>query len=154
MSGRAGSDAVQADITIDAPPEEVWEAVMNPDRMSEWVTIHRKMDSADSGPPRKGMEMKQTLCLRGANFKVQWELVECQDAKRAVWKGRGPLRSHAHTEYQLSSDGDGGTRFHYVNEFKAPGGPFGKAASKALVGGLPQREAEKSLKRLKAMVEK
>lgn len=148
------SDAVEADIHIDAPPERVWETVMDPSRMSEWVTIHRNMESADSGPPREGMKMKQTLCLRGASFKVQWELVECKDAKKAVWRGRGPLRSQAHTEYELSSDGDGGTRFHYVNEFKAPGGALGKAASKALVGGLPRREAEKSLKRLKAMVEK
>lgn len=148
------SDAVEADIQIDAPPETVWQTVMNPDRMSEWVTIHRKMDSADPGPPKEGMKMKQTLCMRGASFKVQWELVECKDAEKAVWQGRGPLRSHAHTEYELAPDGDGGTQFHYVNEFRAPGGPFGKAASKALVGGLPKREAEKSLRRLKALVEK
>ena len=55
------------------------------------------------------------------------------------------MRSYARTEYHLSADGDGGTDFHYVNEFKAPVGPLGKAAPQALVGGLPKREAEKSL---------
>ena len=44
----------------------------------------------------------------------------------AVWEGRGPVRSHARTEYHLTENGDGGTDFHYVNEFKAPGGPLGQ----------------------------
>ncbi|MGI8624341.1 MAG: SRPBCC family protein [Solirubrobacteraceae bacterium] len=147
------SDAVTADIEIKAPPEKVWKLVMNADRLGDWVTIHRRMDSADAGPPRAGMRMKQTLCLRGASFKVKWELTRCDDARHAVWEGSGPVGSHARTEYELSPDGDGGTRFHYVNEFKAPGGPLGKAASRVIVGGLPQREATKSLQRLKALAE-
>jgi uncharacterized protein YndB with AHSA1/START domain len=147
-------DAVTADITIDAPPEKVWKLVMDADRLREWVTIHKKLLSADSGAPKKGIKMKQCLTLRGASFKVTWELTECQPCETAVWEGRGPVRSHARTEYHLSENGDGGTDFHYVNEFKAPGGPIGKAASKALVGGLPKREAEKSLAQLKDLLEK
>jgi uncharacterized protein YndB with AHSA1/START domain len=148
------SDAVTADITIDAPVEEVWKTVMDPARLSEWVTIHKKLVSADSGPPKQGMEMKQSLHLRGATFKVQWELTQCEPCELARWEGAGPARSTARTEYHLSKNGDGGTNFHYVNEFKAPGGPLGKMASKALVGGLPKREAERSLAQLKKLLEK
>jgi hypothetical protein len=53
----------------------------------------------------------------------------------------------------VKSDGNGGTDFHYVNEFSAPGGPLGKAASRVLVGGLPKKEADASLQRLKALLE-
>jgi uncharacterized protein YndB with AHSA1/START domain len=148
------SDAVTADITIDAPPEKVWEAVMDTDRLDEWVTILKKLNSADSGPAREGMKMKQTLTIRGASFKVSWELTECEANKYAKWEGRGPARSTARTEYTLTENSDGGTDFHYVNEFKAPGGALGKAASKALVGGVPKREAEKSLAQLKDLLEK
>lgn len=147
------SAPVVADVEIDAPPEEVWNTVMDPARFGDWVSIHRKVHSADSGPPRQGMKMEQTLCLRGANFKVKWTLAECQDQRRAVWEGTGPVRSHARTEYVLSPNGNGGTRFHYINEFKAPGGPLGAAASRVLVGGLPEREAHKSLRALKALLE-
>jgi uncharacterized protein YndB with AHSA1/START domain len=147
-------DAVTADITIDAPPDEVWKLIMDADRLGDWVTIHKKLVSADSGAPKKGMEMKQCLHLRGASFKVKWELTECEPGEMAVWKGDGPMRSSARTEYHLTENAEGGTDFHYVNEFKAPMGPLGKAASKALVGGLPRREAEKSLAQLKALLEK
>jgi hypothetical protein len=53
----------------------------------------------------------------------------------------------------LQSHGDG-TRFHYLNEFSPPLGPLGNAASRALVGGVSQREAQASLQRLKALIEK
>jgi uncharacterized protein YndB with AHSA1/START domain len=147
------SGPVVADIDIDAPPERVWETVMDPGSFPHWVTIHRKINHVDSGPVREGMRMDQTLCLRGANFKVKWTLTECDEARRAVWEGVGPMRSHAHTEYVLTPDGNGGTKFHYVNDFRAPGGPLGAAASRVLVGGLPAREAHRSLQQLKQLVE-
>ena len=133
-------------ITIDAPPERVWEVVMNPHRLEEWVTIHRRLDSASDG------EMTQTLCLRGVHFHVHWELATCEAPRHAVWEGRGPARSHAETEYRLTPV-DGGTRFAYRNEFRAPLGPLGAVASRALVGGLPEREARESLRNLKSLVE-
>jgi uncharacterized protein YndB with AHSA1/START domain len=138
---------VTTSITIDAPPEKVWDVIMDPDRLGEWVTIHRRLNSASDG------EMDQTLCLRGVNFHVRWELEDCEAPRRAVWKGRGPARSHAETEYRLTPV-DGGTRFAYRNEFKAPLGPLGAVASRALVGGLPEREAKATLKNLKDLVER
>jgi uncharacterized protein YndB with AHSA1/START domain len=133
-------------ITIDAPPQDVWDVIMDPERLGEWVTIHRKLNSASDG------EMDQTLCLRGVNFHVHWELAACEAPKHAVWKGRGPARSHAETDSRLTAV-DGGTRFAYRNEFKAPLGPLGAVASRALVGGLPDREATATLRKLKALVE-
>jgi uncharacterized protein YndB with AHSA1/START domain len=143
---------VSSSIDIAAPPERVWEIVMDARRLGDWVTIHRKLLSAPTQPVREGAHMEQTLCLRGVNFKVRWELEECQAPRHAVWEGRGPARSHARTEYVLAAQ-DGGTRFDYCNEFRAPFGPFGAAASRALVGGVPAREAQRSLERLKALVE-
>lgn len=134
-------------ITIAAPPERIWDVIMDPHRLGEWVTIHRKLNSASDG------EMEQTLHLRGMNFHVHWELAACEPPRHAVWKGRGPAHSHAETEYRLTPV-DGGTRFAYRNEFKAPLGPLGAVASRALVGGLPDREARATLKKLKELVER
>jgi uncharacterized membrane protein len=145
---------VKASIDIDAPREKVFETVLDPRRLDEWVTIHRRVNRVEDGPPHQGYEMDQTLCLRGANFKVHWTLTEHQPYERATWEGRGPAHSYARTSYRLSDlDGDA-TRFEYENEFKPPGGIIGRAASAVLVGGVPQREANRSLQQLKALIER
>jgi carbon monoxide dehydrogenase subunit G len=140
------SNKVTSSIHIAAMPQEVWDVVMDPERLQEWVTIHRGL--GDHGRDH----MEQTLCLRGVNFHVTWKLAECSQPRLAVWEGRGPARSKAHTAYRLAET-DGGTRFDYENEFKAPFGPLGAVASRALVGGVPEREASASLERLKAILE-
>ena len=138
-------------IDIAAPPERVWALAMDPNCLSEWVTIHRRLHGHDDGPPHTGYEMVQTLHLRGVNFKVHWELVAFDEGRHAEW--HGPARSHAETEYGLTPV-DGGTRFDYRNVFTAPLGPLGRVASRALVGGLPRREADASLRKLKALAER
>ena len=143
---------VRAAIDIHAPPEKVYETVLDPSRLDEWVTIHRKLNHADDGPPNTGFQMDQTLCLRGTNFKVHWTLTEAERPDHATWEGRGPARSYARTTYRLTPNPDG-TRFEYENEFKPPGGIVGAAASRVIVGGVPQREANRSLQRLKALLE-
>jgi uncharacterized protein YndB with AHSA1/START domain len=145
---------VETSIDIAAPPELVWATAMDPDRLIDWVTIHRRLHDHSGGRLREGYEMEQTLCLRGVNFKVHWELVRCEHPYHAEWHGRGPARSHAETEYRLTADDKGGTRFGYRNVFHAPLGPLGAIASRAIVGGLPRREADASLARLKALVER
>jgi len=145
---------VETSIDIAAPPELVWATAMDPDRLADWVTIHRGLHDHTGGRLRQGYEMEQTLCLRGVNFKVHWELVSCDRPFHAEWHGRGPARSHAETEYSLRENALGGTRFGYRNEFRAPLGPLGAIASRAIVGGLPKREADASLERLKALVER
>jgi uncharacterized protein YndB with AHSA1/START domain len=144
---------VRASIEIDAPPEQVYDFMLDPAHLDEWVTIHRRVNSRDAGAPRQGFEMDQTLHLRGANFKVHWTLTEAERPDRATWEGRGPAHSYARTSYALQALDSGGTHFDYENEFKAPGGLLGAAASRMLIGGLPDREAHRSLQRLKALLE-
>jgi len=143
---------VTASIDIAAPPERVWETVMDPQCLERWVTIHRRLVQADSGPPRVGFQMEQAIHLRGVTLDVHWELVECEPPRHAVWEGRGPAHSRAHTEYLLRGE-NGGTRFDYHNEFHAPLGPVGALVSRALVGGIPLREANRTLQTLKQKIE-
>lgn len=144
---------VTSSIEIAAAPAEVWETVMDPRRLGEWVTIHRRLRHHDDGPPRVGYRMDQQLHLRGVSVDVHWRLVECTPDEHAVWEGRGPARSRAVTEYTLTPGPGGGTRFDYRNEFHVPLGPVGALASRALVGGMPQREAARTLERLRTLLE-
>ena len=125
---------------------------MDPSRLGDWVTIHRRLIRADDGPPREGFTMDQQLHMRGVNLDVHWRLVQCRTDRLAVWQGRGPARSHARTEYVLAPE-DGATRFDYRNEFRPPLGPLGAIVSRALVGGIPEREALRTLDRLRSHFE-
>lgn len=143
---------VRATIDIDAPPLEVFEAAMAPERTPDWVTIVLRVEGQDAGALREGYKMRQRLCLRGVPFTVEWTLTKLDEPTYARWEGKGPARSKAITENRLEAVGDG-TRFTYTNEFKTPFGPLGAVAAGTLMGGLPEREAVASLARLKALVE-
>lgn len=126
---------------------------MDPQRLGDWVTIHRRLTHADGGSPHVGYQMDQQIHLRGVSLDVHWKLIECSASELAVWEGRGPARSRAQTEYRLRPNAHGGTSFDYRNEFRAPLGPVGALASRALVGGIPEREAKRTLERLRDLLE-
>jgi uncharacterized protein YndB with AHSA1/START domain len=143
---------VHCAIEIGAPPDRVWEVVMDPRRLADWVTIHRRV----SDVPRRlarGSTFEQTLNLRGAHLHVSWTVVDVDPPRRAVWEGQGPAHSRAEIVYELRAHGESATVFDYTNEFKPPGGPLGAIAGRVLVDGLSQREAQRSLQRLKLLIE-
>jgi uncharacterized protein YndB with AHSA1/START domain len=144
---------VHVTINIDAPPETVFDTVMDPTRLRDWVTIHRSVDNVSADPVAAGARMDQVLCMRGVNFKVHWRLVSVQRPHSAEWHGRGPALSRARILYRLRGDTHGPTTFEYTNEFHAPGGPLGAVASRVVVGHASEREAQNSLLRLKDLLE-
>lgn len=146
--------AVQVSISIDTPVEQVWNAVMDPERLGEWVTIHRSVKDVSDRPLRKGSTMEQVLHFRGVSFHVHWTLVDLRPPNRAEWDGRGPAHSRARIVYELVSDGEHRTAFEYTNEFHPPGGRLGNVASRVFVGAASEREANDSLSRLKALLER
>jgi uncharacterized membrane protein len=143
---------VIAHIDIDAPIGDVWDKMMDPGCIREWVTIVDSIGYVDPGPIRPGFRMDQTLHLRGVRFKVRWTLTELDAPRFARWEGAGPARSTAVTEDRLTEH-NGLTRVDYRNEFRTPLGPLGAAASKVIVGGIPDKEANASLRRLKEILE-
>lgn len=127
---------------------------MDPSRLRDWVTIHRWVRDVSSNPLREGSTMTQGLHLRGVSFNVHWKVVDMHAPNRAEWDGLGPAHSQARIRYELRPAGDSATSFEYTNEFHPPGGRLGSVASRVIVGAASQREAERSLERLKALVER
>ena len=112
---------------IAASPKEVYDIVMDPRRLADWVTIHHHLEEP---PPRrcaKGSQLTQHLKLAGKRFRVDWRVIENDPCEHVVWEGRGPVASKARVEYRFDSN-DGGTDFSYVNEYDLPGGALGRVA--------------------------
>jgi carbon monoxide dehydrogenase subunit G len=144
---------VERDITINASPDAVWAVLMNPRRLADWVSIHQTLKQAPEGQLVEGDELVQSLRLAHKRFDVRWHVKQADKPRRAVWEGRGPVRSKAMVVYELSPDGNGGTRFHYANEFKSPGGPLGAFIADHTLQGTSEREADKTLKSLRGLLE-
>jgi uncharacterized membrane protein len=144
---------VKADIEIAAPIEKVWETVMDPHRLADWVTIHKSVKDVSDSPLRRGSTMEQAMHVRGLTFRVHWTVVSLTSPERAEWEGTGPAHSRALIRYELARIDEGRTRFQYTNEFKTPGGRLGNMASRMIVGATSEREAQSSLARLKALLE-
>ena len=142
---------VERTIQIAAPPETIYDVVMDPTRLEDWVTIHQALEKAPDGRLKKGSSLTQSLKLAGRKFKVNWTVVENDPRRRVVWEGRGPVASRARVEYVFAPNGNG-TRFSYLNEYDLPGGPLGRIAGRA-VAKVTEKELEGSLRRLKSLVE-
>jgi carbon monoxide dehydrogenase subunit G len=143
--------AVSESIEIAVTPQEVWAVVMDPHRLGDWVTAHKKVEGAPEGELSKGDSFKQKLRVVGPSFKVKWTVVEASEPTRAVWEGRGPAGSKADVTYDLSETEEG-TRFDYCNNFELPGGPLGLAA-KGIAGTPATKRARQSLANLKKLLE-
>ena len=142
---------VEREIEIGAPPAAVYDLVMDPRRLADWVTIHVGIKSAPDGKLEEGSELTQCLKIAGRRFDVRWTVAEADRPASVVWEGRGPVRSRAKAVYGFTQSGNG-TSFSYLNEFHTPGGPLAKVADRVLAG-TAEREADRSLSRLKALLE-
>jgi carbon monoxide dehydrogenase subunit G len=145
---------VHVQIEIAAPPQAVFDTIMDPRRLADWVTIHRSVSNASSPPGVRGATMDQVLQIRGVHFKVHWRLTQVNAPFEAEWQGRGPALSKARIRYQLRGPEEGPTIFEYTNEFHTPGGALGNVASRLVVGSASEREARDSLSRLRELVER
>ena len=145
------SPRVTESIEIKASPEKVWEVVMDPSRLGDWVSAHRSVSGAPKTPLKPGATFSQKLSVAGKSFEAEWKLVEAEEPNLAVWEAEGPRKTHADVRYELSAEGDG-TRFDYVNDFSLPGGPL-KAVAGGISGPPAKRAARKSLQDLKKLLE-
>jgi carbon monoxide dehydrogenase subunit G len=143
---------VERSIEIGAPPERLYELIMDPRRLEDWVTIHDHLEDAPAGRLKQGSKLTQCLRLAGRKFKVRWTVVENDPCERVVWEGWGPIASHARVVYGFEPDGDGATRFSYLNEYDLPGGPLGRLAGRT-VKRVTAKELDGSLQKLKSLVE-
>jgi len=145
-------DIVAETIGIEAPIEAVWDLVMDPERLGEWVTIHESVSDVPEGELRKGSRFRQALRLKGVPLEVRWEVTECERPHRARWRGEAAAGSKARIAYDLTATGSG-TRFDYENEFVLPAGKVGKLAGRAFNAISGEREAKRTLARLKELLE-
>jgi carbon monoxide dehydrogenase subunit G len=140
-------------IEINATPEEVYDKLADPSCLGEWVTIQDKLISAPDRLVDKGDEIVQRMKVAHKKFDVTWDVEVADRPKKVRWSGKGPMGTQARATYEIEPNGNGGTRFHYTNEYDLPGGPVGRVVGRAL-SNTSGKEADATLARLKKLIEK
>lgn len=143
---------VEGSVDVEAPPEAVYELVMDPNRLADWVSIHDRLIEAPNGELDRGSTLAQCLRIAGQRFTVRWRVTQDDRPRHVVWEGRGPLRTRARVTYGFDGR-DGGTHFSYLNEYDLPGGAAGRLTGRA-VSRMARREVDRSLDRLKELAER
>ena len=146
------SQSVSESIVLPAAPERVWETVMDPSRLGDWVTTHVSVETDATGPVGEGAAFRQRLRLSRKEFDVDWKVVEAEAPRVALWRGDGPAGSVAEVSYRLEP-AERGTRFEYENSFALPGGVLGKLAGGAFAARAGRREARRSLENLRRLLD-
>lgn len=143
------AEAVHESVDLAAGPDEVWEKLMDPRFLDEWVSAHREVVEMPELPLGEGATFTQKLGVGPVKFRVEWEVLEADRPRLARWRGKGPGGSEAEITYKLSAGENGdGTHFEYKNDYELPGGVVGKAAGTAVGSAAGKREARKSMKKL------
>lgn len=143
---------VEEGIDLAAAPDEVFDLLLDVERLGDWVTAHRSISEAPQGPLAEGSTFWQKLRVGGVSFEVRWEVTRLQRPRLVEWRGEGPGGSDALVRYSLNDSGSG-THFDYLNEFRLPGGRLTELAGRAIGEKQARGEARRSLENLKGLLD-
>ena len=120
---------VERTVDLPAAPDKVYEMLMDPSRLGDWVTIHERFEDAPE-TLEQGTRMTQTLKVAGQRFTVNWKVTQAERPAKVTWEGKGPAGTSARVVYDLDEQDDG-THFTYLNEYELPGGAAGEIAARS-----------------------
>jgi len=144
---------IEKSIEIGAPREKVWE-MLALNRLPEWNEEYGdvKYTSEVRNPEDKyRVGASSHTDIKGAGA-IDFEITESLENEKMTFRMLGKRANNTVVTCGLESV-DEGTRFAYVMTFKLPWGIFGTLLDKLVKGGL-EKEAEKSLEKLKSILEK
>lgn len=153
MSGEA---ALEADIEIDASPDQVWSVVSDIARMGEWSPECRKV--MVFGATRKGAHVVGLNRRRWVVWPTNSRIVRYEPGRTIAWR---VYENRATWSYEVEPTADGGTRLIERRTLPPPGiAPVSAALAKVFLGGVGGHDSElldgmrTTLERIKTEVER
>jgi len=144
---------IEKSIEIQASPEKVWE-MLALDRLPEWNEEYGdvKYTSEVRNPEDKyRVGASSHTNIKGAGA-IDFEITESLENERMTFRMLGKRANNTVVTYVLESV-DEATKFAYVMTFKLPWGILGTFLNR-LGKGMLEKEGEKSLEKLKSILEK
>ena len=136
-------------ITIRAPIKKVFNALIDPEVISKWLTIHA-VSGVKGNPGEKGSSADYSYRVLRLKFKQTMAVLEVNKPRRIVWEMSG---SFVGKWVQTLESQQEGTRVDTKVDYIVRGGVIGRMADRLFLQRINQRNLEIGSARLKEVCE-
>ena len=123
---------VNANVEVPAAQEKVWEAISDPARYDQWLTIHTKWKDGTPESFTEGAQVAEVVTMLGMANTINWTVEEFDAPSRMRISGTGMAGVRSTFTLTVDSDGNGGSRVGMDAEFEGQmiAGALGLAVEK------------------------
>lgn len=143
---------IRSEIQIDAPPERVWEILVDPMRLPQFNATIVEVSGATGRLDEVGAKYQAVTKVYGRRIEGPWEVTEVVPLRRMVQRGSAAGGASAIVDGTLEPS-DGGTRAAVEVDYQLPAGFLGDIANKLFVERSVERDVRHTMENLKALVE-
>lgn len=143
---------VRSEIEIAAPPERVWEVLVDPDRLPQYNVTIVEVSDATGRLDQVGSTYRAVTKVYGRRIEGPWEVTEVTPMHRIVQRGSGAGGASATVNGTVEPSGDG-TQAAVEVDYQLPAGFVGAVANKLFVERSVERDVRHTMENLKALVE-
>ena len=137
---------------VDAPPERVWQAAIDANRLPEWQTSVVEVGDVSGPLDRVGARYASVNRLAGRPIEGEWEVTRAEPNRLLELRGTAPGGGRALNRVTFTPT-DGGTDVAVEFEYELPGGFLGQFANRLFVERAVQRDVRHSGENFKALCE-
>ena len=147
---------IEKSIEIKTPPEKVWE-MLALDRWPEWMVEEWKNPeyTSEVHTPKDKYKVGASAHIFDRNTKYDFEITESLENEKITFRTKvaGGGKVTMNVTFILEPDEEA-TRLTYAIDYEMPWGIFGKFLEKAFAKRMGEGQLEKSLEKLKSILEK
>ena len=137
---------IERDVVIDAPAEEVFAIIEDPERLPEYMAGVTGVADVVRTPGRVGDSYTVTYSVLGMHFPTKVSIIEWEQNRAYVEKMEGSMPGTS--AVNLHSKGNG-TKVTWKMDYSIKGGVLGKAMNRLLLERMNVKTIERSLENLK-----
>ena len=143
---------IERSMEIQRPPEEVFALLRDAGSLARWVTILVETRHAPGRPIETGDEFEQTVRIMGAHLDSRWKVGGLETPREIRYDATVVVELPVSMIQRIRSS-EGGSKVDLEVDYELPGGLVGDVLDRAFVKRRTQRDAERSLRRLKHLLE-
>jgi uncharacterized membrane protein len=140
-------------IEITAPAEQVFDLLIDLDRLPQWATIVVRTEEAPQRPLRAGDTFRQRIHVARRKLDTEWRVLEIERPRHVLYEATGPGESCLRMRQTVEVT-PMGSQVALDIDYRLPGGSLVQALDRILFERQNEHEAERSLQNLKRLVER